>query len=108
MKFQKGQPRPVNAGRKKGAKNRTKLRQISEILAENGFDPIQEVIDILNEDDPTKELRPSVRAEICMNLAAYCYAKPKEIEGDTDDGDDLIDELSDEQLLRLVKSDGAV
>lgn len=110
MQFQKGQPRPPNAGRKLGSKNKKKLRKIAEVLAENGIDPAQEILDILNTDDETKQLSPRVRAELWLEVLSYCEAKPKASEEASSDSDDLDDfeNVSNEELLRLIKSPGAV
>lgn len=47
--FQKGQPRPPNAGRKKGTKNKKRVPLVTEYLASRGINPINEILKLIPE-----------------------------------------------------------
>lgn len=106
MAFQKGEPRHPNAGRKKGSQNIKKIAKVADLLAERDINPVQEILNIL--DDPEAKLFDSDRIRAWFDLLSYCQAKPKAIEvDDGDDDDDLLkmfEDVSDEALLKLVKS----
>lgn len=106
MRFQKGQPRSPNAGRKKGSKNKKKLLKVSDVLAEADLQPVQEIIDLLSNGD----LKDRDRLDAWFNLLSYCQAKPKEAAEDQMDDEGFLESLdgvSNESLLKIVKPDGA-
>lgn len=114
MKFQKGMPRPANAGRKKGSLNKKKIPKVSDFLANKDLNPAEEILKILEEDKELPEKKQKIsklgQIDIWLDLLSYCQGKPKdeaEPSGD-DDEPDALDELSDEQLLRLVKPNEAM
>lgn len=103
MKFQKGQSKPAGSGRKAGVPNKRKLQKASELLAEADLHPIQAVVDLIRLGD----MRDKERADLWMQLFSYCEAKPKESDGGTGDGDESpLESLGEEDLLKLVKSNG--
>lgn len=113
MQFQKGMPRPANAGRKKGSLNKRKIPKVADFLAEKGLNPAEEILKILEQDkkQPKKDRKISKygEIEIWLDLLSYCQAKPKEML-DASDDDELSEELSEtptETLLRIVKNNGA-
>ncbi len=122
--FQKGQPRPANAGRKPGSKNKKKIAKVADFLAQKDINPAEQILAIL---DAKHECNAEVceknckfkgkylladqkdRADIWLDLLSYCQGKPKEMEMDFDDESfEDFDEVSNEQLLTLIKTPGAV
>ena len=102
MTFQPGQPRPPNAGRKKGSKNKIRIKKVAEVLAENGLNPVLEIVDILNNE--AHDMKPAERAKLWLDLLSYCQAKPREIEPEPeDDPSEELQETPTEALLKLVK-----
>lgn len=100
--FQKGQPRPANAGRKLGSKNKKKFAKVAQVLAEQDLDLVGDILDLLAHGD----LRDKDKLDGMLQLLSYCQAKPKD-EGPQDDeeDDEAMDDLDDEQLLKIVGSD---
>ncbi len=76
--FKVGEPRPVNAGRKKGSLNRRTLAKaalnLEQVLIEAKFNPSQKILDLM----PLLEPRDQVKA--CLELLSFIQAKPKAIE----------------------------
>jgi hypothetical protein len=71
--FKKGDPRPPNAGRKKGSLNK-KTASVMETLARNNFDIVQELIDCYQECKRSGE--PVQSAIKCLDvLMPYVYPK---------------------------------
>lgn len=103
-KFRKGQPKPANSGRQKGTPNKARLKRVAEILAEAGINPAGEIIDCIALMDEAKD-----RAKAWADLLAYCEAKPKAKEdaGLSDLNPDEFQDVSNADLLKLVKPDGA-
>ena len=98
MKFQKGMSRPPNAGRKKGSKNKKKIAKVADYLSERDINPVEEILNLL------PDMKPADQAAMWLDLLSYCEVKPKENEADSDDDDEILDDLSDEQLLKLVEA----
>ena len=73
MGFQAGQPRPANAGRKKGGGNRATVQAICTKLK---CDPITGMATLAMDDKQKPELRGRLFAE----LAQYLYPKRRAIE----------------------------
>lgn len=71
--FAKGMPRPPGAGRKKGAKNKPKLKNVAEILSDLSIDPVHHLLNLIK----TGNLRDNDKARIWMELVSYCHAKPR-------------------------------
>lgn len=70
--FQSGQPRPKNAGIKKGTKHKsTEIRDFVKC------EPIEKVIDLLEHGD----IKDADRAKIWIEICKYFYKKP---EGEVD------------------------
>lgn len=105
MAWPKGRPRPPTSGRKPGSLNK-KSSTIAERLSSSGKDPIQVMIDLL--DDPDKELR----LHAATQLAPYIYVKRAqhiEVSGKITHEmqqifEDLIDK-SDEELDEIIAAD---
>lgn len=96
--FQKGKPRPSNAGRKKGSKNKKKVPRISDFLAQEGINPVDEVLRLL------PELEPRDQAKLWMDIVSYCQPKPRAIDFDPDDFNlEEFDAIETSDLLKLVK-----
>lgn len=77
MKFQPGQRRPENAGRKKGVKNKRTIqgRSIGEILESLGIDPVEKLIT-----ETFPELEPYEQARILTELISFLHPKKKAVE----------------------------
>lgn len=106
MAFEKGQPRHPNAGRKKGTPNKKKLVKAADVLAEKDINPVQKILEIIEEKDQAKALSPYVKAQLWLDLLSYCQAKPKETEpdGDPDGGDqDDFDEIPTDNILEIYR-----
>lgn len=104
MAFQKGQPRPPNAGRKPGSVNKKRIPKVADYLAEKNINPVDEILALI------PELKPWEQPKVWLELLSYCEAKPKAIEvlPSTDEDLDDFEDVSNEDLLRLIKSpDGA-
>lgn len=95
-------------GRTAGTPNKKKIPRVADYLAERDFNPIKEIIDAL--EDPKSKLSPYTRIQTCMDLLAYCQAKPRD-DGPDDPSDaeptalDKLENVTDETLLRLVKNE---
>lgn len=101
MKFVKGQARLPNAGRKKGVPNKRKFQKVADVLAEQGIDLVSDIL----KDLVSGDMKDADRVRFKFELLSYCEAKPKENQDDTGEHEaDLLDDMSDEQLLKLVKS----
>lgn len=109
MAFVKGQPRPPNAGRKKGSKNKKKVARVADYLADQNINPAEEILALIHGKDKDGEpfLTPYAKVQAWMDLLSYCQAKPKEIEIDADDDDsdleEAISEAASSKLLSIVK-----
>lgn len=105
MRFQKGQPRLPNSGRKPGSKNKQKLKSVNEVFAEQGLEPIAELLKLI----PHLDQRDAVRTWI--DIFPYCYAKAKEenpsgaLEETEENLLELFKDVSTETLLSVVRSD---
>jgi hypothetical protein len=103
MAFQKGQPRPVNAGRKQGVENKKKLQKIAEFLADKDISPILEILKILENEN----LSPKAKIESWFELQSYCEAKPKAAdESSIQVGIDEFDDIPNSEFLKLIKHPG--
>jgi hypothetical protein len=108
MRFQKGQPRHPDSGRKIGSTNKKKLKSLAETLEERGLEPIAELLKLL----PQLDAKDAVRTWI--DVFPYCYAKIKEDNSAVSIADteenllELFKDVSTETLLRVVKSDSEV
>lgn len=102
-RFQKGTPKPANSGRKKGTPNKARLKRVAELLAEAGVNPAGEIMDCIALMDEPKD-----RAKAWADLLAYCEAKPKAKDAPAEEIDpEQFGDLTNEDLLKLVKPDGA-
>jgi hypothetical protein len=72
MSFARGQPRPANAGRKKGARNKRTLAAASKAVHPDALDHLAAVM--AAKDDPT--ITPDLRLRAAIGLAAYQHPKP--------------------------------
>lgn len=76
MPFKKGAPRPANAGRKVGSKNKPRARDLLLICEEEGIEPFREMIKLYKD-----ETRDKVFKLQCLEkMAKYIYAQPRDIE----------------------------
>jgi len=100
MRFQKGMPRPANSGRRKGTPNKKRLKKAAELFAEAGVHPLEEAMKELQLIDEPKE-----RATLWIKLHEWCEPKAKHVIEEPSDDDELED-VSNEELLKLVKPNG--
>ena len=103
MAFEKGKPRPANAGRRKGTKNRKKLIPVEEILATANFNPAEELMKVL------PSLEPLDRAKILIQLLDYYCPKVKPIEvpapaPEPDPAKETLKNTDTAQLVSLIKA----
>ena len=73
MAFIKGEPRPPNAGRKKGSKNKRTiaLAQVAETAILSGLTPLEFMLGILR--DPNKD--EQLRFDAAKAAAPYCHSR---------------------------------
>lgn len=105
MGFQKGQPRPANAGRKKGSKNKRKVARVADILAEKGINPVDEILKLINGKDEKGKplLGPSLKLTAWFDLQSYCQAKPKALDNEPNDIDpEEFEDVTTADLLTIV------
>lgn len=95
MPFQKGQPRPANAGRKKLPPGVVPKATVTELLASRNCDPILGMIDLAMDTTTKPELRYRCYAE----LAQYKYPKRRAIEISGPDGGPVEANVSIRELL---------
>lgn len=112
MQFQKGQPRPPNAGRKKGSLNKKRIPKVADFLANKDINPAEEVLKILQakpEDPDYIFLNGKDRVAAWIDLLSYCQAKPAEVvEDDNESDEELLEKFEDipsDVLLKLVKNE---
>lgn len=80
-------------------KNRINLRAVSEVLAERGYDPTQEIINILE----TNSLPDEVQVRVWSNLLEYTQPKKKAVEITGKDGGPIrLEAVSDADLLKIA------
>lgn len=73
MAFVKGAPRPPNAGRKKGSKNKKTLLKVSDYLLQNNINIAQEIwasIQLIND--------PVDKTKLLLDLLRFVEAPKKE------------------------------
>lgn len=107
MSFIKGQPRPPNAGRKPGSKNKKRVPRVVDFLAENDINPVAQILSILGAKDASGQYtlkNPKDRADIWLDLLSYCQGKPKEVDEFFDDEPNETDDIPTETLLSIVKN----
>lgn len=99
MKFQKGMPRPINSGRKKGSKNKKKIARVSDVLTEKDINPAEKILELI----PFLDEKDAIEA--WFDLLSYCQSKPKQVEEEEIDPDEGMEDLPDDEgeLLKLVK-----
>lgn len=108
-RFQPGQPRPANGGRKKGTPNKKRIPKVADYLAERDINPAQEILRLLKDDDFKNPLRIQDKINAWLDLLSYCQGKPRDdgAESTTAESDaELLEKFKDvssEALLRLVK-----
>jgi hypothetical protein len=64
--------KPVGSGRKKGTPNKKKLLRVDELLAEKNINPVEKALELM------PELAPHQQIKVWMELASYCFPKPRE------------------------------
>ncbi len=109
MNFQPGNK--AGKGRPPGSKNKKKIAKVADFLASHDINPAEQILAILGAKDSNGQYtlkNPKDRADIWLDLLSYCQGKPKEMEMDFDDeGFEDFDEVSNEQLLTLIKTPGS-
>lgn len=108
MQFKKGQPRPLNSGRKSGSKNKNKISKVADVLAERNICPTTEILNIIENTDSE-----FLKLKYYQELLSYTQAKSKDDTGSDDmsSNEEILEkfrDVSDEALLKLVPpEDGA-
>jgi hypothetical protein len=113
--FLKGQPRPEGSGRQKGTPNKKTVAKVSDYLGEQGINPAEEVLKIINEKQLVANreglmeekfvLASAARADLWLELLSFCHAKPKTLEikqSDPDVDTSEFDDVSSEALLQVL------
>lgn len=102
MAFVKGMPRPANAGRKKGSKNKKTLLRVADVFADKNIEPVTEILRLIDQlDEPRDKLKA------WLELLSYCQAKPRD-EMPPDDGDEAdalienFENVTDETLMKIA------
>lgn len=72
-KFQPGQKKPINSGRKRGTPNK-KSQILTEALRYHGIDIPQQLSETL------PQLTPDKRADVLLSLMQFIYPKKKAVE----------------------------
>lgn len=99
-KFQPGQPKPPNSGRQTGVGNKRKFKKVSQWVAENGIDPVQKILEVINRGG----LKDKEEVDAWALILSYCQGKPKDEPAD----EEVLADLSGvptEKLLSLVLPD---
>jgi len=73
-RFQPGMPRPANAGRKKGSKNKRTLLKAEQLLLEKNIHPIELLIKLL------PSLTPSEQARTLLELMKFVQPQLRHFE----------------------------
>ena len=92
MAFQKGNPRPPNAGRKPGSKNKKTIIGAYDVLANRDKNPVEEILNIVD------SLPPWDQINAWFKLLEWIEPKAKVREGAEDDSD------SDAELISKFKN----
>lgn len=71
--FKPGEPRPANAGRRKGTKNKFRLPSAAELQKKHDFNSYEELIKMAK--DPA--CPPETRRKILSELTAYTLPRPR-------------------------------
>lgn len=105
MAWPKGKPLPPGAGRKKGTPNKDH-KEITEILARNNFDIIQEFINLYHR-TCKEEYTGGVAVKCLSELATYTYhkrtpMKAEEIAPANAPIERRLKELPNKELLQLL------
>lgn len=96
MAFKPGSPKPPGSGRKKGTKNKKPtLRSFRASLAEEGFDAVDELIDLYHS---TKD--EHIQFAILKLMLEYSQVKPT-TDLDEHEADEL-NSISEARLLQLA------
>lgn len=97
--FQKGQSKHPNSGRKKGVGNKKKLKKVAQILADQGIDPVANILDLMDELESPRD-----KINAWFDILSYCQAKPKEYDPDDDDLDpEDFGDVPTSELLKFIK-----
>lgn len=103
MAFTKGQPKPLNSGRKLGVKNKKRIIKAADVLASKDINPVEEMLKLM------PELSPRDQIETWKFLLSYIEAKPKDssIEDENSNQELNVEDLKEvnpEELLKIAKS----
>lgn len=106
MAFVKGMPRPAGAGRKKGSLNKKKVLRVEEVLAEKNVNPVEKILELI------PKLSPSEQIKSYFDLLKYLQPtlKAQEVDpadyssSEEEDEENPIEELTNDQLIALVKT----
>lgn len=103
--FKKGEPRPSNAGRRKGTPNK-RTERIHEVLEKHNFNVIEEMIELYSL-TKNEEHTVSTAAKLLCEIASYAYPKLKAIEHTGPDGGPVevyrrLQDLPEKELMNLL------
>lgn len=103
MAFVKGQPRPANAGRKPGSKNKAIPLSVLEKLELHNYDALKKLLDAIDEIK-----KPENKCEYLLRLMEYMYSKKRPVEDVTEANSGLSREqqkAADQALLNQIESE---
>lgn len=97
--FDDSDNRYVNRAKSAKRKGRINLRAVADVLAERGYDPTHEIINILE----TRSLPKDVEVRVWSNLLEYTQPKKKAVEITGKDGGPIrLEQVSDAELLKIA------
>lgn len=98
MAFKKGEPRPANAGRKKGSLNRKTIARVADVLAEKDINPTEKILELIQKG----HLEPRDEVKAWLELLSYTQAKPKPTEEGDENSGPSDRPLTPEDILDIV------
>lgn len=96
MAFEKGMPKPPGSGVKKGQKQKPRIKKetVRELLDKLDINPLHQLLKYTSKES---KLSDKEKARIWMEIASYCYAKPR--------ADQTIDVENQETGFKIVIKD---
>ena len=105
MPFQKGQPRPPNAGRRPGSTNK-RSADLAKRCEEMGFDPFDALMDVAR---TTHD--PHLRVTCLKELCKYVHPQKRQVDHNVDINVAVaeqvkeLEHLADEELIEIVEAE---
>ena len=97
----------LSPGRKPGSKNKASIKRVSEILAEQNINPVDEILKLL------PQVKPETAIKTWETLLAYTQPKPRELTMKVEqpnsyrDVEPINPALTQEELLAIAKQNPA-